>query len=87
MFFTGCLGKYNNQLYNERAVLGYRKFQSNVSTKKYRIPIYSQFILMKKKEPLNELGYSNLSEVYVEKKKMWDGNLTYKFNWRNGLLI
>ncbi len=72
---------------NERAVLGYRKFQLDVSTKKYRIPIYSQFILMKKNEPLDELGYSNLSEAYVEKKKMWDGNLTYKFNWKSGLLI
>lgn len=72
---------------NERAVLGYRKFQLKVSTKNYKIPIYSQFIIIENNKPLNDLGFSNLSEVCIEKKRMWDGNLTYKFNWKSGLLI
>ena len=72
---------------NERASLGYKKFQKVVSTNKYIIPIYSQFVLVENDEPKNQLGYSNLSEVYLEKRRMWDGNIVYKYNWKKGLLI
>ena len=72
---------------NERAVKGYRKFQENVSKDNYKIPIYSQFILIDNNDPSKYLGYSNLSEMYLERKIMWDGNLVYKFNWKKGLLI
>jgi len=71
----------------ERVVLGYRKFQSEVSTNQYIIPFYSQFVLIANNEPQNQLGFSNLSEICIEKKIMWDKNMTYRFNWKKGLLI
>ena len=71
---------------NKRAVCGYRKFRDSVSINEYIIPIYAQFVLMEENEPTGFLGFSNLSEVHLEENVEWDKNVTYKFNWKKGLV-